>query len=108
VWQVGIDLVSEIYAATRWLPEQERYGLTAQMCRAAVSVPSNIAEGQGRTGQAELRHSLSIALGSLAEVETHLVIAQRLHGLSSELVDRLTGKINQLRAMLLRMLMKLS
>ncbi len=77
-WQKAIDLVAEIYAATRLWPKEELYGLTSQIRRAAVSVPSNIAEGQGRRGVGDFRRFLAIARGSLAEVETQLVIAARL------------------------------
>ncbi len=77
-WQKAMVLVKDVHRITQGWPEQERYGLTSQVRRAAVSVPSNIAEGQGRTGTKELLHHLSIAHGSLYEVETHLLIAQQL------------------------------
>lgn len=79
VWQKAMDLVCLIYEITKAFPKEELYGLTSQIRRAAVSVPSNIAEGQGRKSTAEFRHFLSIARGSLAEVETQLIIAVRLN-----------------------------
>ncbi|HWB00364.1 MAG TPA: four helix bundle protein [Pirellulales bacterium] len=79
VWQKAIDLVEAIYDATRGFPTEERYGLSSQLRRAAVSIPSNIAEGQGRASSRDFARFLEIALGSLAEVETQLVIAGRLH-----------------------------
>ena len=78
VWQKAMDLVEEIYAATKQFPKEELYGLTSQIRRAAVSVPSNIAEGQGRKSTNEFLHHLSIAHGSLREVETQILIAGRL------------------------------
>jgi len=83
-----MQLVTRIYKATKQFPKEELYGLTNQIRRAAVSIPSNIAEGQARQGTAEFRHFLSIARGSLAEVETQLLIAQDLNYLStSDLED---------------------
>ena len=74
-WQKGMQLVNEIYRATKSWPSDERFGLTNQVRRAAVSIPANIAEGQGRMGKAELRHHVSIAHGSLCELETLLLAA---------------------------------
>ena len=78
VWQKAIALVTEIYRSTQSFPSDERFGLTAQIRRAAVSVPSNIAEGQGRISRGEFRQFLGHAKGSLCEVETQLVIANNL------------------------------
>ncbi|MGA7462883.1 MAG: four helix bundle protein [Candidatus Korobacteraceae bacterium] len=77
-WQKAMDLVALIYRATASFPREEIYGLTSQLRRAAVSTPSNIAEGQGRHGVAEFRHFLHQACGSLMEVETQVLIAERL------------------------------
>jgi four helix bundle protein len=71
-------LVTEIYQATRVFPKDETYGLTSQLRRAAVSVPSNIAEGQARFSRKEFHHFLSLARGSLVEIETQVIIAQNL------------------------------
>ncbi len=78
VWQKSMDLVEMIYQVTKSFPKDEQYGLTNQLRRAAVSVPSNIAEGQARNSTPEFGNFLSIARGSLAEVETQLMIAERL------------------------------
>ncbi len=78
VWQMAIQLAKRIYELTKEFPQQEVYGLTNQLRRAAVSVPSNIAEGQARKLPGEFRHFLRIALGSLAEMDTQLVIATEL------------------------------
>ncbi len=70
VWKKSIELVTEIYRCTQLFPKQETYGLTSQMRRAAVSVPSNIAEGHARVSTGEFRQFLGHALGSLVEIET--------------------------------------
>lgn len=77
-WQRAIEVVEHTYRITREWPKEEMYGLTQQVRRAAVSVPANIAEGQGRNNPKEFVHFLGIAHGSLREVETYLVIASRL------------------------------
>jgi four helix bundle protein len=77
-WQKAMDLVEAVYRLTQTWPKEELYGLTNQARRAVVSVPANIAEGKGRQGAAEFVHHLSIAMGSLHEAETHLLIAGRL------------------------------
>ena len=83
-WRKAIDLVAEVYRATIGFPREEVFGLTSQMRRAAVSVPSNIAEGQGRHTKREFLHHLSIAYGSLCELETQLLIAKQLGYLQDE------------------------
>jgi four helix bundle protein len=77
-WQKAMQFVAVIYRETRQFPKEERYGLTNQLRRAAVSVPSNIAEGQARFSQKEFKHFLSQARGSLVEIETQLLISQSL------------------------------
>jgi four helix bundle protein len=83
VWQRAMDLVEEVYKSSRDFPREEVYVLTSQIRRAAVSIPSNIAEGQGRKSTSEFLHYLSIAHGSLREVETQTLIAYRLRYLAS-------------------------
>jgi four helix bundle protein len=78
VWQRAVDLVVESYRVTKAFPSEERYGLSAQVRRAAVSVPSNIAEGRGRFGLRTFLYHLSVSSGSLMELETQFVIAERL------------------------------
>ena len=83
VWQRGMDLVVESYRLAKRLPPSEKYELASQIRRAAVSVPANIAEGHERDHLGDYLHSLSIANGSLMELETHFLIAARLSYLSS-------------------------
>lgn len=79
VWKESMELVVEIYQLTAAFPATEQYGLTSQLRRAAVSIPSNIAEGCARRSEKETLRFLSIALGSIAEVETQLMLAERLN-----------------------------
>ena len=78
VWQKAMDLVTDVYRTTESFPKREAYSLTDQIRRAAVSVPSNIAEGQAHFSKAEFSHFLRHSAGSLAELETQLLIAERL------------------------------
>jgi four helix bundle protein len=78
VWKQAMRLVEDVYKLTACFPRDETYGIRAQMRRAAVSVPSNISEGAGRSSPRELTNFLNIALGSLAELETQLLISERL------------------------------
>ena len=95
-WKKARVLVAEIYKVTRGFPKDELYGLTNQLRRAAVSVPSNIAEGQARYSRREFHHFLNNARGSLAEVETQLMIANDLGYLASEEANFLLGKASEL------------
>ncbi len=85
VWQEAMSLVKDIYRVTKEFPREEIYALTSQMRRAAVSIPSNIAEGAARTGNREFLQFLSIARGSLSELETQLIIAGELNYLPKNL-----------------------
>jgi four helix bundle protein len=77
-WQKAFDLAIALYKETDCFPIEERYGITAQIRKAGISIPSKIAEGEGRKSRAEFRHFLSIAHGSLREVETQILIADKL------------------------------
>ena len=92
IWRRGIDFVSRVYEATKAFPREEEYGLKSQMRRAAVSYPSNIAEGAARSSKREYIQYLYIALGSLSELETQLLIAERLGYLkATDLLDEGTS-----------------
>ena len=93
VWQNGIDIVSKIYSITDHFPKNEIFGLTNQLRRASVSVPSNIAEWHIRDSDKEFSRFLNIALGSLAELETQLLIAKNLGYLKIEDFEGLLPKI---------------
>ncbi len=106
-WQKAMDLVVDIYRATEQWPRHEQYALTSQVHRAAISVPANIAEGQGRTSAKEFLHHLSIANGSLREAETYLLLAQRLDyvdATTSEDLLRQTAEAGRLLLGLMRSL----
>ena len=96
VWQSGIELVQSIYAITSRFPRNELYGLSSQMQRAAVSVPSNIAEGHARESTKEYLQHVSIAQASLAELETQLEIARRLNYVSDDELSSLLIKTSAL------------
>jgi four helix bundle protein len=100
VWKKSIDLVEWIYRASKNFPPEERFGLTSQIRRAAVSVPSNIAEGAARTGTGEFLQSLSVASGSLAEVETQLLIATRLEMITAIEREALLAQTEEISKML--------
>jgi four helix bundle protein len=95
-WQKAIALVTEIYSITSAFPQNEIYGLTSQLRRAAVSIPSNIAEGQGRATQGEFIQFLCHARGSLYEVETQVVIARNLRYLTLEQQESVLGALSEL------------
>jgi four helix bundle protein len=98
-WQVAMDAVLKTYEVTSDFPKAETYGLTGQMRRAAVSVPSNIAEGHARFGRAGLNH-IGIALGSLAELDTQLAVAIRLAFVTLDRADSLQKLIESSRRLL--------
>ena len=84
VWKLSIEIVKNIYQITNKFPNSEIYGLTSQLRSSAISIPSNIAEGQGRNSSKEFGQFLGIALGSLAELETQLIIAKEIEYLTGE------------------------
>jgi four helix bundle protein len=94
-WQKAMDLVEEIYKITRAFPKEELYGLSSQLRRAAISIPSNIAEGHCRNGRREFVHHLSIALGSLGETETQFLIAARLGYIDTNTSQKLTAQASE-------------
>ena len=94
VWQKAMEMVTEIYAVTKAFPRDEAFGLTIQLRRSAVSVPSNIAEGRGRLSQNEFRHFLGTARGSLLEAETQMRIARNLGYRSEATLAELLARSN--------------
>jgi four helix bundle protein len=100
VWQQAMDLVVEIYRLTDAYPKREEFGLKIQMRRAAVSVPSNIAEGQGRHQRKVFRQFLNIAMGSLSELETQLDVSVRLQMLTAEKCQKASALCQEIGKML--------
>ena len=105
VWKLGIDLVEKIYQLTKVFPKEEIYGLTAQIRRSGISIPSNIAEGAARRNTKEYVQFLYISLGSLSEIETQLIISQRLKYLGS---DSIFEEVEKLRRKLLNFIKYIS
>jgi four helix bundle protein len=98
-WQKAMDLVILVYQSTEGFPQREIFGLTNQMRRAAVSIPSNIAEGQGRSSRKDFLHFLAVARGSLQELETQCILANRLNFLDEETrcrLDETTSEVGRI------------
>jgi four helix bundle protein len=107
IWEKAMNLVVGSYQLAKLLPKDELYGLVSQIRRAAVSVPANIAEGHGRDHLGDYLHHLSVANGSLMELETHLLVAQRLSYLKMSDVEpllALTAEVGRMLAGLIRKL----
>jgi four helix bundle protein len=100
-WRYAIVLAKQIYQLTLRLPQVERYGLAAQLRDAAVSIPANLAEGAARGSTRDFARFVAIAQGSLAELDTHLVLVHELYGISVEAA--LSGQVVSLRRMLIRL-----
>ena len=99
IWQRGLDLATSVYSVTKAFPKEEVYGLTSQMRRAAVSVPSNIAEGFNRRSNRDYGLFLYIALGSLGELETQTRIARNLEFMASSAAEALIKEIDEIQRM---------
>ncbi len=107
-WQKAMQLVTDVYRASRPFPKEELYGLTAQLRRAAVSIPSNLAEGYARRSRAEYSRFVQIALGSLYELQTQLEIAANLGYLERSRFDDLYEKSREIERMLSSLHQKLA
>jgi four helix bundle protein len=107
VWQRAMELVKDVYHAVAQFPSQERYCLSDQLRRSAVSIPSNIAEGQARQHTAEFRHFLHVELGSLAELETQMIIANDVGYVGPDVLRQAEAKIDEIRRMIFGLLQKL-
>lgn len=89
VWQKAMDFVEDVYEMTKEFPREEQFSLTSQLRRSAISIPSNIAEGEGRFSKADFNHFLSIAHGSVCEAETQTLLANRLRYIGCSMADDL-------------------
>ncbi len=107
IWQEGIIIVKLVYEIAELLPDAEKFGLKSQICRSAVSIPSNIAEGSSRTSQLEFKRFLEIAIGSSYELETQLVIIQELSLISKKEIDFIIDKVNKEQKMINSLISKL-
>ena len=107
VWQKGMEILKQTYALTSSLPDTEKFGLVSQMNRAAVSIPSNIAEGASRSTQKDFRRFLEIALGSTFELETQLIAVQELSLVVENESKTLAGLIDEDQKMLIAFMKKL-
>jgi four helix bundle protein len=100
VWQKAVDLVTDVYTITKAFPRDEIYGLTSQLRRSAVSIPNNIAEGQGRATKGEFVQFLCHARGSIFELETQIIIAVSLDYVEAESAQRLITRITEVARIL--------
>lgn len=100
VWKKSISFVKDIYEVTQQFPKDEVYGLTSQIRRASISIPSNIAEGAGRKSKTEFKRFIYIAIGSISEVETQLIISSEINYLSHEKFDELNLRLTEIRKMM--------
>jgi four helix bundle protein len=108
IWQKAIALVKFVYQITQKFPREERYVLTDQVRRAAISIPSNIAEGQTRQHTAEFRQFLFISLGSLAELDTQLILAKELGYMNEVGLSQFDSKSSELRKMIWTLISRLT
>lgn len=97
IWQKSIDLVENVFQLIAYFPNSEKYGLIDQIKRSAISVPSNIAEGAGRSSNKDFRRFLSISKGSLNELNTQLIISNRLRFIDNDMLSKLEDDINELQ-----------
>jgi four helix bundle protein len=100
VWQRSVDLVIQLYSLTKGFPRNEDFGLTSQIRRAGVSVPSNISEGMTRRWPKERAHFLNIAQGSLSELDTQIEVCRRLHYIQDDLSEDILGKLSEIQRLL--------
>ena len=107
IWQKGIEIVSDIYILTKKFPKEELYGLTSQIRRSAISIPSNIAEGFRRYHNKEYKQFLYITLGSCAELETQIAIANNLKYITEDIEIELTEKLDHICRMTSNLIKKL-
>ena len=107
IWQRRHRLTLQVYKVTKSFPREEMYGVTSQLRRSCASIPTNIAEGCGRSGDAELGRFLQIAMGSASETEYHLILANELGYLNSNDYESLNGELTEIKRMLNAFIQKL-
>ncbi len=99
IWQKAMHLVEEVYTLVKSLPKEEKFGLTSQIKRCSVSIPSNIAEGAGRNSNKEFKYFLSIANGSTCELETQILLSARLKYTKEEQIKHILNLCNEVKKM---------
>ncbi len=107
IWNESIELVSDVYKLTQKFPREEIYSLTSQIRRSSVSIPSNIAEGAGRNGKNEFINFLGIAGGSCCELDTQLILAQRLGYIKTEEIKIVFDRLDHIQRMVINLIRKL-
>jgi four helix bundle protein len=100
VWNLSIDLIVDLYKITKLFPAEEKYGLVSQITRSSVSIAANIAEGCGSNTPNDFNHFLDISLGSSFELETHIIISQRIEILEEEKANEILSTVNSIQKML--------
>lgn len=100
IWQEAMNIAHEVFVITRKFPAEEKFGLISQMTRAAISIPSNIAEGAGRASSKEFNHFLNISLGSSFELETQLILSVNFNYITKEEIQLLTEKVAKVQKMI--------
>ena len=100
VWNLSMDLIVDLYKITKLFPAEEKYGLVSQITRSSVSIAANIAEGCGRNTPNDFNHFLDISLGSSFELETHIIISQRIEILEEEKANEILSTVNSIQKML--------
>jgi len=108
IWQESIELVIETYKITKTFPSQEKFGLSSQLNRCSVSIPSNIAEGTSKSSEKHFKNYLEISLGSAFEWETQLIIANKIGLINQEIFKDLENKINRIQNMIYKFMSGLS
>ena len=107
IWKEGIEITKKVYELAGFLPDEEKYGLRSQICRCAVSIPSNIAEGAGRGSNADFKRFLEFALGSSYELETQLVVIDELKLVGDYSVSFIMNQLNGEQKMINSLISKL-
>ena len=101
VWQKSMNVTADIYNITKALPDRKKFNLISQLCRSAVSIPSNIAEGAGRHSKKDFSNFLSIALGSAFELETQIILTEKLNYLTKTQIDQILSQLTEIQSMIL-------
>ncbi|MES2726401.1 MAG: four helix bundle protein [Bacteroidota bacterium] len=107
IWNDSMKLVKQVYQFSETLPKEEKFGLVSQMCRAAISIPSNIAEGTSRNSDAEFKRFLEIAIGSSFELETQLLLCAELGFTKEETTTSLIEEINKVQKQINNLILKI-